>query len=84
MTAIEYIRNAMKRVRKKNSAMIVASQNVDDFLLPNIKEYTKPLFSIPAHQFLFNPGNIEPRSFCDALQIEDAEFDLIMYPERGV
>lgn len=84
MTAIEYIRNAMKRVRKKNSSVIVASQNVDDFLIPNIKEFTKPLFSIPAHQFLFNPGNIEPRSFCDALQLENAEFDLIKYPERGV
>lgn len=46
LTAIEYIRNAMKRVRKKDSAMILASQNIDDFLIPSVKEYTKPLFSI--------------------------------------
>ena len=84
MTAIEYIRNAMKRVRKKDSSVIIASQNVDDFLIPNIKEYTKPLFSIPSHQFLFYPGSIEPKSFCDALQVDDAEYDLIKYPERGV
>ena len=45
LTAIEYIRNAMKRVRKKDSAMILASQNIDDFLIPSVKEYTKPLFS---------------------------------------
>ena len=31
LTAIEYIRNAMKRVRKKDSAVIIASQNVEDF-----------------------------------------------------
>lgn len=83
MTAIEYIRNAMKRVRKKESAMVLASQNVDDFLIPEIKEFTKPLFAIPTHQFLFNAGNVEPRAYTDTLQMEMAEFGLIKYPERG-
>ena len=55
LTAIEYIRNAMKRVRKKDSAVILASQNIEDFLIQNVKEYTKPLFSIPTHHFLFYP-----------------------------
>ena len=59
LTAIEYIRNAMKRVRKKESSIVIASQNIEDFLLPEIKEFTKPLFSIPTHQFYFNPVNIE-------------------------
>ena len=83
MTAIEYIRNAMKRVRKKDSAIILASQNIEDFLIPEIREFTKPLFSIPTHQFLFNPGQINPREYMDALQVESAEFELIKYPERG-
>jgi type IV secretory pathway VirB4 component len=83
MTAIEYIRNASKRVRKKDSSIILASQNIEDFLLPEVKEMTKPLFSIPAHQFLFNAGNINPREFKDTLQLEDAEYELIKYPERG-
>ena len=83
MTAIEYIRNAMKRVRKKESSIILASQNIEDFLIPEIREFTKPLFSIPTHQFLFNPGQINPREYMDALQVEGAEFELIKYPERG-
>lgn len=83
LTAIEYIRNASKRVRKKESSMILASQNIEDFLLPEIKEFTKPLFSIPTHQFLFNGGNINAKDYIDALQLEDSEFDLIKYPERG-
>ena len=82
-TAIEYIRNAMKRVRKKESTMLLASQNIEDFLIPGIMEMTKPLFSIPTHQFLFNPGQINPKDFMDALQIEPSEYDLIKYPERG-
>ena len=82
-TAIEYIRNAMKRVRKKESTMLLASQNIEDFLIPGIKEMTKPLFSIPTHQFLFNPGQINPKEYMDALQVEPSEFELIKYPERG-
>ncbi len=84
LTAIEYIRNASKRVRKKDSAIILASQNIEDFLIPGIREFTKPLFSIPTHHFLFNPGNINPKEFMDALQIEESEYELIKYPERGV
>ncbi|MDR4040092.1 MAG: DUF87 domain-containing protein [Ruminococcus sp.] len=83
MTAIEYIRNGMKRVRKKESSFILASQNIEDFLLPEIKEFTKPLFSIPSHHFLFNPGNISPTAFIDTLQLEESEYGLIKYPERG-
>ena len=83
MTAIEYIRNCMKRVRKKDSSMILASQNIEDFLIPAIREYTKPLFSIPTHQFLFNAGQINQKEYMDALQVEPSEFELIKYPERG-
>ena len=83
MTAIEYIRNASKRVRKKDSSILLASQNIEDFLLPEIKEMTKPLFSIPTHQFLFNGGNVNPHDYMDALQLEESEYDLIKYPERG-
>ena len=83
MTAIEYIRNAMKRVRKKDSSVILASQNIEDFLIPSIRELTKPLFSIPTHQFLFNAGQINPKEYMDALQVEPSEFELIKYPERG-
>ena len=83
LTAIEYIRNAMKRVRKKESSVILASQNIEDFLLAEIREFTKPLFSIPTHQFLFNAGQINPKEYMDALQLEECEFELIKYPERG-
>lgn len=83
LTAIEYIRNLMKRDRKKDSLLVLASQNLEDFLQPGVRELTKPLFSIPTHQFLFNPGQLEPKAFCDTLQLEQAEFELIRYPERG-
>ena len=83
-TTIEYIRNAMKRVRKMDSALVLASQNIEDFLIPSIREFTKPLFSIPTHQFLFNPGMVNDREYIDALQVGQAEYDLIRNSQRGV
>ena len=82
--AIEYIRNSLKRVRKKESALVLASQNLEDFDQPGVREMTKPLFSIPPHQFLFNAGSIDCRAYMDMLQLEDSEFDLIKFPQRGV
>jgi len=83
-TAIEYIRNSLKRVRKKESAMMLASQNLEDFDQEGVREMTKPLFSIPPHQFLFNAGSIDKKSYMDMLQLEDAEYNLIKFPQRGV
>jgi type IV secretory pathway VirB4 component len=83
-TTIEYIRNALKRVRKKESAMLLASQNLEDFDQEGIREMTKPLFSIPPHQFLFNAGSIDKKSYMDMLQLEESEYDLIRFPQRGV
>lgn len=82
--AIEYIRNCMKRVRKKESAVILASQNLEDFNLPGVAEFTKPLFSIPTHAFLFNAGNIDAKFYMDTLQLEQNEYELIRYPQNGV
>ena len=84
LVAVEYIRNASKRVRKKDSSIILASQNLEDFSLPGIAEYTKPLFAIPTHSFLFNAGNIDSKFYMDTLQIDESEFNLIRYPQRGV
>lgn len=84
LTAVEYVRNFMKRVRKKDSAVIIASQNLEDFNLDGVREYTKPLFSIPTHQFLFNAGSIDAKFYTDTLQLEESEYNLIRYPQRGL
>ncbi|MEG0778747.1 MAG: DUF87 domain-containing protein [Oscillospiraceae bacterium] len=83
-TVIEYIRNFMKRVRKKESAVILASQNLEDFAIPGIAELTKPLFSIPAHQFLFNAGSVDSKFYMDTLQLEESEYKLIKFPQQGM
>ena len=81
--AVLYIRNGIKRVRKRDSDFILATQNIEDANLPGIKEYTKPLFAIPTHQFIFNAGTVKPKDYMDMLQLEENEFELIRYPQRG-
>ena len=81
--AIEYIRNCLKRVRKRDSALMMASQNLEDFDQEGVREMTKPLFAILPHQFLFNPGSIGRRFYMDMLQLDEAEFELIRRTRRG-
>ena len=82
-TVVTYIRNCLKRVRKKESALFLASQNLEDFDQPGIREMTRPLFSIPVHQFIFNGGNVDKKFFMDTLQLEESEYALIQDPRRG-
>ena len=82
--AVTYIRNCLKRVRKKESSLILASQNLEDFDQPGIRELTRPLFAIPTHQFIFNAGAIDKKFYMENLQLEEAEYELIRYPQRGV
>ena len=84
LTTIEYIRNCLKRVRKRNSSLILASQNLEDFDIQGVRELTRPLFAIPTHQFLFHGGKVDRKFYMDNLQLESAEYDLISAPQRGV
>ena len=80
----ECIGSAMKHMPKRESAVVLASQNIEDFLLPGVSELTKPLFSIPTHQFLFHPGNVERSAYVDMLQLEDTEYNLIKNCQTGI
>ena len=81
---IEYIRNTLKRVRKKESSLIMASQNLEDFNVDGIRELTRPLFAIPTHQFIFHCGAVDKDFYMNNLQLEPSEYELIRYPQNGV
>lgn len=61
--------------------MLLASQNLEDFDQEQVREMTKPLFSIPPHQFLFNAGSIVKRSYMEMLMLDEAEYNLIKFPQ---
>ncbi|MDF2677955.1 MAG: hypothetical protein K0Q97_2291 [Bacillota bacterium] len=80
---VKYVRNFAKRVRKKDSSIVLASQNIEDYLMKDIAELTKPLFAIPTYKFLFYPGSIDKKIYMNLLNINDSEYNLIKAPNRG-
>ena len=80
---VTYIRSFVKRGRKKNSDVVIASQNLDDLMLPGIIEYTRPLFSIPTHSFLAYPGKVDVKTFKETANITDTEYSLIDRSHQG-
>jgi len=80
---VKYVRNFMKRVRKKDSAIILASQNIEDFLAKDVVELTKPLFAIPTYKFLFYPGSIDKKVYMNLLNVNESEYKLIKSSNRG-
>ncbi len=80
---VEYLNQFMKRVRKKDSSIVLATQNIEDVLRESIKEYTKPLFAIPTYHFIFHCGLVDKRLFKELLHLEDNEYELIQNPSKG-
>lgn len=78
-----YIRSFIKRGRKKDSDVVIASQNIDDLMLPGIIEYTRPLFSIPTHSFFAYPGKVDTKQFMSVANLNDTEYNLINKSNRG-
>ena len=76
-TFIIYLRNIMKRARKYNAVVLLASQNMADFLDPVVEHITSPLFAIPAHKFIFYPGTVDRAAFGKLLQLSPAELAIV-------
>ena len=66
--------------KKESTQELLGIETITDYGIST----KQPLFSIPPHQFLFNAGSIDKRSYMDMLQLEESEYDLIRYPQRGV
>ena len=69
-----YVQEALKTWRKRNAAMILATQTIDDFasadLLRTVVE------SCPTKLLLANPA-LDRRSYADLFQLNDMELDLL-------
>ena len=74
----------MKRVRKKDSAVIIASQNLEDFNLDGVRGVYQTAVFHPDASVSVQCGELDAKFYTDTLQLEDSEYNLIRYPQRGV
>jgi len=83
LIAVKYIANYQRRVRKRDSEVLIATQNIEDFMHPTISHLTKPLISNSTHQFFFYPGAVNWAETSSFLQLEKSETELIKKPAQG-
>lgn len=83
LLVINYIRSFVKRGRKRNSDVVLASQNIDDLMIKSVIEYTRPLFSIPTHLFMFYPGKVDVKQFISTANLTQTEYNIIKNSCRG-
>ena len=81
--SVEKIREFVKRGRKKESGVMMSTQNIEDFLLPEMKEFTIPFFTLPSQRFLFSPGNVNTNDYRALLNISEDEMNLLCKQQRG-
>ena len=81
--ALSYVRSFVKRGRKRNSNVVIASQNPEDFCDPAIISFTKPIVSTPTHKFLFFPGDIDKDEYIKFMGINNSEYNIFKYPNQG-
>ena len=81
--SVEKIREFVKRGRKKESFVMMSTQNIEDFLLPQFKELSAPLFTLPSQRFLFSPGNVNYMDYRGLLNISEEECELLSRLQRG-
>lgn len=82
-TMANYMKEFIKRVRKYDSMIGSATQNLGDFLDPLIEHITSPLFNNPTYKFIFYPSDLDLNKVKNLLRLTDGEVDCIKTPHKG-
>lgn len=80
---VKYISSFVKRARKYNALIGVATQQLLDCLRPDIAPYTTALFNNSTYKFLFHPGKIDMALVAEKLALTDGEIRTISQPNQG-
>lgn len=77
ITMVKYLNFFVKRARKYNALIGIATQQLADCLQPSIVHYTTALFNNAATKFLFYPDKIDLELVKQKLQLSDGEIKCI-------
>ncbi len=82
--ALEFMRNAEKRVRKYEGSIVVGTQSINDFLDPSIKLCGQAVLDLPTYKLLFGVDGQSLIETKEIFNLNDAQYDLIASKQRGV
>ncbi|SFE61193.1 AAA-like domain-containing protein [Thermoanaerobacter thermohydrosulfuricus] len=81
--AIAFLRDTSKRIRKYNGSLVVISQNVIDFLAPEVQRYGQALLDNPTYKLLLAQGEKDLEAITVLMNLSEAEHDLLANAKRG-
>ena len=81
--SLEFLRNTNKRIRKYSGSLGVITQNVSDFLDPEVKRYGGALLNNPTYKLLLGQGEDDLEALSGLLKLSEGEQDLLATAERG-
>jgi type IV secretory pathway VirB4 component len=81
--ALQFLRNTSKRIRKYGGALMVISQNINDFLDPAVRRYGQALLDNPCFKLIMGQGEKDLASLVQLMQLSEAEQEMLAQGKRG-
>lgn len=81
--ALAFLRDASKRIRKYGGGLVVISQNIVDFLAPEVARYGQALIDNPTYKLLLAQGEKDLEALTKLMTLSDAERTLLETARRG-
>ena len=81
--ALGFLRDLSKRVRKYGGSLVVITQNVVDFLAPELARLGQPVIGNASTKLLMRQESKDLEALRDLLRLTEAECDLLAGAKRG-
>lgn len=81
--ALAFLRDTSKRIRKYMGGLVVISQNVVDFLAPEVARHGQALLDNPTYKLLLAQGEKDLEAITVLMNLSEAEHDLLASAKRG-
>lgn len=81
--ALGFLRDLSKRIRKYNGSLVVITQNVVDFLAPELERLGQPVVTNASMKLLMRQESKDLEALTELLRLSEAEVDLLAGAKRG-
>jgi hypothetical protein len=80
---LAFLRDTSKRIRKRQGSLVVISQNVVDFIAPEVARHGQALLDNPTYKLLLAQGEKDLEAITSLMKLSEAEQELLATAKRG-
>ena len=81
--ALKFARNTSKRIRKYEGALMVITQNMNDFMDPAVRRFGQSLLDNPAYKIIMGQGENEVQALRELMDLSEKEVETLLTGNRG-